>query len=203
MDVVNVVIWQFLGSIVFVEIFMNVVFGFYLFIVELGSFNLFCMFEVICWVQVLFLFDLVDVIVGNIVICLGVIIIYSVILVGDNVVLEWIVNNGGIFIICMGEMINVIWGVVLFYELSVVQVNMVGLFCVLFLVSLFVEVFNNLEVSGDLNVCFDGISIFMVIDVEYFDYEWIIIFVIVGIIVFELDESMVDIFWYEVGNVQV
>ncbi|MCI4650793.1 PKD domain-containing protein [Phaeodactylibacter sp.] len=202
-DASDVVVWQSSGSTASVEIPMNVAPGFYLLTAEPGSANSSCTPKATRRVQVLSPPDPVDAIAGNTVICPGSTTTYSATPVGDNVTLEWTVNNGETLTTRMGETINVTWGTAPPYELSVVQVNTVGPPCASSPVSLAAEAFDDLEVSGDPNACFDGISTFTATDAEHLDYEWTIIPATAGTIVSESDESTVDILWHEVGNVQV
>ncbi|MEQ8705049.1 MAG: PKD domain-containing protein [Phaeodactylibacter sp.] len=202
-DAAGAVVWQSSGSAVSVNIPMSVAPGFYVLTAEQAAPNAACIPEATRRVQVLYPPEPVDAIVGNTVICPGSTTTYSATPVGDNIVLEWTVNNGGTLTTRMGETINVTWGPAPPYDLSVVQVNTVGPPCTSSPVSLSAEAFDNLEVSGDPNACFDGISTFTATDAEHLDYEWTIIPATAGTIVSESDESTVDILWHEVGNVQV
>lgn len=202
-DATGASVWQSTGSAASVEIPMNVAPGFYVLTAEPVAPNAACTPEATRRVQVLSPPDPVDAIMGNTVICPGSTTTYSAALVGNDVALEWVVNNGGTLTTRMGETINVTWGAAPPYELSVVQVNTVGPQCASAPVSLSAEAFQGLEISGDSDACFDGISTFTATDAEHLDYDWAIIPATAGTIVSESDESTVDIVWHEVGNVQV
>jgi gliding motility-associated-like protein len=202
-DATGAAVWQSTGSAASVEIPMNVAPGFYVLTAEPVAPNTACTPEATRRVQVLSPPDPVDAIAGNTVVCPGSTTTYSAELVGNDVALEWVVNNGGTLIMRMGETINVTWGAAPPYELSVVQINTVGPQCASAPVSLSAEAFQDLGISGDPDACFDGISTFTATDAEHLDYEWTILPATAGTIVSEPDESTVDIVWHEVGNVQV
>lgn len=202
-DAAGTTVWQSPAATNEAEVPMDVNPGFYLLLAEPVSANTACIPQAARRVAVLPPPEPVNGIDGNSVVCPGATTTYTAAPVGHNVALQWTVSNGGVVSTRMGETINVTWGAAPPYEVSVVQVNTVGAPCTSEAVSLTAEAFEGLDISGDPNACFDGLSTFTATDAEHLEYEWAVIPSTAGTIVSEADESVVDIVWHEVGNAQV
>lgn len=203
LDATGASVWQSAGAASEVEAPMNVEPGFYLLRATPASANSTCLPEAFRRVVVLNPPEPVEAITGNTVICPGAPTVYQAAPAGDNVALSWTVNNGGVLSERTGRSINVTWGNTPPYELSVVQVNTQGAPCASEAVSLEAEAFDNLELSGDANGCYDGVSTYTATAAANLSYEWTIIPASAGSIVSEGDESTIDILWHEVEGAQV
>ncbi len=202
-DATGLPVWQSAGATDEVEVPMDIDPGFYVLRATPASVNSACLPEAFRRVLVLSPPEPVEEITGNTVICPGAPTAYQATPVGENVALSWTVNNGGVLSERSGRSINVTWGNTPPYELSVVQVNTQGAPCASEAISLEAEAFDNLELSGDTDGCYDGISTYTATAADNLAYEWAIVPASAGSIVSEGDESSVDILWHEVGNAQV
>ncbi|MCB0596498.1 MAG: PKD domain-containing protein [Phaeodactylibacter sp.] len=143
----------------------------------------------------------VDAILGDQLICPGQTYTYEAQSPLANARFRWAVNDGGTMTVREGRKINVSFGAMPPYELSVIQID--GLDCESASLSLPLSTIPGLMVSGPADACDEGISTFTTDVYTGLEYSWSIAPAGAGTIIGEEDEASVDILWHYTGPATV
>ncbi|MCG8327167.1 MAG: PKD domain-containing protein [Chitinophagales bacterium] len=145
----------------------------------------------------------VEFIVGNSIVCPGSLQNYQAITSTEDITLQWQVVNGSETYTIVGNPVNIIWGDTPPYELSVVQINTLGLPCTSEAVFFEAEPFGNLTLDAPVQACQGSISTLTTTHTDFITYNWTITPASAGTIISEPEKSSIEIIWHEAGPVEV
>ena len=136
-------------------------------------------------------------------ICPGEIYTYDVQTPNPNFIFKWTINDGGVISNEEGSSINVSFGTLPPYILSVTQTSTDGLACESQPVDLEVFPLPAFTVNGDGNVCEESEGTYIADFFPGVNYEWTIVPADAGTILSGENTNTIEVFWHQDGNANV